>query len=110
VDPGAVLSQIDKFKEILVEPGQLAILLEEGLVGPGRTGGYHNTVQAMFLDLIPDGGETVFRAGIEVSFGMNHVGQCGCVGHYLRNVNGPADIGAAMADKNAYSDRHGSLP
>jgi hypothetical protein len=105
VDPGAVLSQVDKFEEILVETGSLTVLSEKGFMGAGGAGGHNHPVEIPFLDPFSNGRQTVLGAGVEVALGMFHVRQCPRIVHHIGDIHNAADVGAAVANENA--DSHG---
>ena len=45
--PGVLVADVGHFEEVLVEPGGLESLSEQGLMGSGRTGGHDDAVQPL---------------------------------------------------------------
>jgi hypothetical protein len=56
MDPGALLPQIDKFKQVLIEASLFAILSKKHLMCPRRAGGHHYPIKVIFLYLVSNPG------------------------------------------------------
>jgi hypothetical protein len=56
----------------------------------------------MLLYNFPNGREAILRAGIEVAFRINNVGQGPRVLHNLGYINDAPDIRSTVANKNPY--------
>jgi hypothetical protein len=50
MDPGALVPDVGHLQEVLIEAAAPEGLLEEGLMGPGRTSGDNDPVQFLFLN------------------------------------------------------------
>ena len=64
----------------------------------------------MLLNVFSNGGETVFRAGIEIPLGTNHIGEGSRIRYNVWDTNDAAYICTAVANENTYSERHAYFP
>ena len=74
--------------------------LEKGFVGPGRAGGHHHPIQAVFLDLFGDGFLGVLGAAIKIGVCIDNIIHVVSILGELLHIHHPADIGPAGADKD----------
>ena len=102
VHPGVLVPDVGHIEEVGVEAHLLDGLLEHGHVGPGGAGGHHHPVQVVLLDGVQDLVLGVGGAGEEVLVREDHAGQGGGVFRQFRHVDDPADVDAAVADKDAH--------
>ena len=100
VHPGALVADVGHLEEVLVEAGVAQHVLEDGLVGGGTAGRHHHPVEIMLLDHLHHLGLGVLGAGEEVGLGVLHVGDVLGVFHDGRDIGHPADVEAAVADKD----------
>ena len=111
VHPGALVADVGHLEEIRVQPRLPDGLLEQRLVGPGRTGGHDHAVQVVLQDLLLDDLLGVRGAGVHVVHGVDHPRKPpGVLGHG-GDVHHPADVQAAVADEHPDAGRlSGDVP
>jgi hypothetical protein len=102
VHPGVLVADVGHIKEIGVEAHLLDGLLEHGHVGPGAAGGHHHPVELVFGDGRQDLVLGVGGTGEQVLVGQDHPRQGGDIFGEGRDVDDPADVDAAVADKDAH--------
>ena len=97
VDPGALIP-IGHIEEVTVETCLTNRVLKQGFMSSRRTRSHHHPVQLCssitFLMILG-----ILRAGIEVSLGIDDMGQCPGILHHSRDIHNPADINPAVADE-----------
>jgi hypothetical protein len=73
VNPRTVLSDVDEFKEVAIQPRLLAGVLEQPLVSPGGAGGDDHPVEMVLADTLLEGGQPFLGATVQVILGVSHV-------------------------------------
>ena len=100
MNPRILITDIREFKQITIQTGLPQGLLKKGFMGPRRAGGHDNTVEPFLFNGLTDSALGIFAAGEQVFRGMDDLGKTFCVFPYPGDIHDPADIGAAVADKD----------
>jgi hypothetical protein len=100
VHPGVLVPDIGHLKEVLVQAGLPDGLLEQGLMGPGEQEATTTRLRLCSSDHLLHLVLGVLGAGEQVVLHMDHIGQGGGIFPDRRDIGHPADIDAAVADKD----------
>ena len=100
VNPRALVADVHHLEEVRVETGLGAGAAEQRLVGARGAGGDDHAVELLFLDSGLDLVDPAFRAGVQVFFDIDDVGQRLRVLGQLLHIKVAGDIAAAVANKN----------
>ena len=101
MDPGVLVADVGHLKEITVQTGLLAVLLEKPFVGAGRAGGDDHAGQFVLLDHFAHLDGRILGTGEEVVRCIDDIGQGLGVFHDRGHIHDAADVNAAMANKDA---------
>src|SRR3990172_2661689 len=106
VDPAVLLPDVSNLQHIGVEAGVAHGLAEGVLVHAWRAGGDNHPVEPVLLDGLADAPLAHLGAHVLALFHQDHLGDVLDRLPYLGDVDHARDIGAAVAEEDAYT-RHG---
>ena len=103
MDPGALITDIGHFKEVLVQAGFSDGLLEQRLMGSRGARGHYHPIQIMFLYHFLYLLLGVLGASIEIIPGVNHVREALGILNNLGHSHISTDIDPTLANEHSYS-------
>ena len=102
VDPGAVLADVGHLEEVGVQAALVDAAPEGHLVHVGRAGRHHHAGEPLLLDGLLDGRLAGLGTRVDEVLGVDHVLEAESPLGDARAVDRAGDVGAAMADEDAY--------
>ena len=98
-----MLPDVDKLKEVAVQPRLLTGILEQRLVSPGTTGGDNYAIETVLVDALLEGGQPFLGAAVQVALDVGYVRQRTGVFNHSGYIHDATDVGTAMANEHTNS-------